>query len=90
MLRLRTTKLKRSGRSVSVSIACADAPCKGTVSMTKATKKVSYSLVAGARKTVKFSLSSKTVKALKKKSVLVTVKATSLGGNTVSKKLRLK
>jgi hypothetical protein len=87
---LRTTKLKRSGKTVSVSIACADAPCKGTVTMTKATKKVSYSLAAGARKTVKFTLSNRTVKSLKKKSLLVTVKVANTGGKTVTKKLRLK
>jgi hypothetical protein len=89
-LTLRTTKLKRSGRFVRVSIACADAPCKGTASMTKATKKVKYSLAAGSRKTVKFRLAAKTVKALKRKSALVTVKVTSEGGKAVSKKLRLK
>jgi hypothetical protein len=90
VLTLRTTKLKRSGKRVSVSIACADAPCKGTVSMTKATKKLSYSLAAGTRKTLKFTLSDATVKALKKKSRLVTVKVTGEGSATISKKLRLK
>jgi hypothetical protein len=87
---LRTTKLKRSGKTVSVSIACADAPCKGTVAMTKATKKVSYSLAAGARKTVKFTLSSSAIKSLKKKSLLLQVRVTTTGGKTVTKKLRLK
>jgi hypothetical protein len=90
VLTLRTTKLKRSGRRVSISIACADAPCKGTVSMTKATKKLAYSLAAGTSKTLKFTLSRATVKALKKKSRLVTVRVTNEGGQTVSKKLRLK
>jgi hypothetical protein len=89
-LTLRTTKLKRSGRSVSVAIACADAPCKGTVSMTKATKTLAYSLAAGTRKTVRFTLSAKTLKSLKRKSLLVTVKVTTEGGQTVSRKLRLK
>jgi hypothetical protein len=90
VLTLRTTKLKRSGRSVSVSIACADAPCKGTVSMTKASRKIAYRLTAGTRKTIKFTLSKGAVKTLKKKSLLVTVKATNQGGMTLSKKLRLK
>jgi hypothetical protein len=90
VLTLRTTKLKRSGRRVKVSIACADAQCKGTVRMTKATKKLRYSLAAGARKTVRFTLSRATVRALRKKSRLVTVKVTTEGGKTVSKKLRLK
>jgi hypothetical protein len=90
VIALRTTKLKRSGRSVSVSIACADAPCKGTATMTKATKKVAFSLAAGARKTVKFTLSAGAVKSLKKQSLLVTFKLTNTGGKTVTKKLRLK
>ncbi|WP_028063419.1 hypothetical protein [Solirubrobacter soli] len=90
VLTLRTTKLKRSGRSVSVSIACADAPCKGTVSMTKATKKVAYLLAAGSSRTVRFTLSTSALKTLKTKPLLVTVKATNAGGKTVSKKLRLK
>jgi hypothetical protein len=90
VIALRTTKLKRSGKSVSVSIACADAPCRGTATMTKATKKVAYSLAAGTRKTVKFTLSAGAVKSLKKKSLLVTVKLVNTGGKTVTKKLRLK
>jgi hypothetical protein len=87
---LRTTKLVRSGKRVAVAIACADAPCKGTASVTGASRKLTYSLAAGARKTLKFTLSNRTVKALKKQSRLVTVKVTGDGAKTVSKKLRLK
>jgi hypothetical protein len=87
---LRTTKLVRSGKRVGVAIACADAPCKGAVSVTGASRKLTYSLAAGARKTLKFTLSARTVKALKRKSRLVTVKVTGDGAKTVSKKLRLK
>jgi hypothetical protein len=51
---------------------------------------MAFSLAAGARKTVKLTLSAKARKALKKKSLLVQVKITTDGGATVSKKLRLK
>jgi hypothetical protein len=81
---------KRSGRTVRVALACADAPCKGTVSLGKAAKKTSYSLAAGAKTTLKLTLTAATRKRLKRKSLLVTVKATTEGGKTVSKKLRLK
>ena len=58
--------------------------------MTKATKKIAYSLAAGSRRTVKLTLAAKTVKSLKKQSLLVTVKVTSEGGTATAKKLRLK
>ena len=35
VLTLRTTKLKRTGKRVSVALACADAPCKGTVTQVR-------------------------------------------------------
>jgi hypothetical protein len=93
-LTLRTSKLKRAGKRVSVALVCADAPCKGTVSAKyaggTAAKSVKYTLAAGARKTYKLTLSAKALKSLKKKSLLVRVKVTTDGGTTVSKKLRLK
>jgi hypothetical protein len=93
-LSLKTARLKRSGKRFSVALACADAACKGTVSAKyaggTAAKAVEYSLAAGASKTYKLTLSSKALKALKKKSLLLSVKVTAEGGMAVSKKLRLK
>jgi hypothetical protein len=94
VLALKTTKLKRSGKRVSLALACADAACKGAVTLKyaggTAAPKTAFSLAAGARKTVKLTLSAKARKALKKQSLLVQVKITTDGGATVSKKLRLK
>jgi hypothetical protein len=87
---LRTTKLKRSGRRVRIAIACADAPCTGTVSLGRAARRASYSLAAGARTTLRLTLSSATVRKLRKKPLRVTVKVTAAGAKTVSKQLRLK
>lgn len=93
-LSLKTTKLKRSGKRFSVALSCADAACKGTVSAKyaggTAAKAVKYSLAAGASKAYKLTLSSKALKALEKKSLLLSVKVTAEGGKAVSKKLRLK
>jgi hypothetical protein len=93
-LTLRTSKLKRAGKRVSLALACADAPCAGTVTAKyaggTAAKSVKYTLAAGARKTYKLTLSAKALKSLKRKSLLVSVKITTDGGTTVSKKLRLK
>ena len=55
-----------------------------------AAKSVKYTLAAGASKTYKLTLSAKALKSLKRKSLLVSVKITTDGGTTVSKKLRLK
>ena len=91
---LRTTRLKRTGTRVSVALACADAPCKGSVTAKyaggTAAKTLKYSLAAGARKTYKLTLSAKARRSLEKKSLLISVKITAEGGKTVSKKLRLK
>jgi hypothetical protein len=91
---LKTTKLRVSGKRVSLALACADVACKGTVSLKYAgglvTQNAKYSLAAGARKTLKLTLSAKARKALKKRSLFVAVKITTDGGKTVSKKLRLK
>ena len=93
-LTLRTSKLKRAGKRVSLALACADAPCEGTMTAKyaggTAAKSVKYTLAAGARKTYKLTLSAKALKSLKRKSLLVSVKITTDGGTTVSKKLRLK
>ena len=93
-LSLRTTKLKRSGKRVSLALACADAACKGTMTAKysggTAAKSVKYSLAAGARKTYRLTLSKKALKSLERKSLLISVKITADGGTTVSKKLRLK
>jgi hypothetical protein len=93
-LTLRTTKLKQAGKRVSLALACADAPCTGTVTAKyaggTAAKSLKYTLAAGARKTYKLTLSNKALKSLKKKSLLVNVKITTDGGATVTKKLRLK
>jgi hypothetical protein len=93
-LTLRTSKLKRAGKRVSVALACADAPCAGTVTAKyaggTAAKSVKYTLAAGASKTYKLTLSAKALKSLERKSLLVSVKITTDGGTTVSKKLRLK
>jgi hypothetical protein len=93
-LTLRTTKLKRAGKRISLALACADAACSGTVTAKyaggTAAKSVKYSLAAGGRQSYKLTLSSKALRSLKKKSLLVSVKITADGGNTVTKKLRLK
>jgi hypothetical protein len=93
-LTLRTSKLKRTGKRVSLALACADAPCAGRVTAKyaggTAAKSVKYTLAAGARKTYKLTLSAKALKSLKRKSLLISVKVTTDGGDTVSKKLRLK
>lgn len=86
---------KRSGKKhLRVALACADAACKGAVTATygggAAARRVSYSLAAGARKTVRLRLSAKALKSLKRTSVLVRVKVTTSGGKAVTKKLRLK
>ena len=93
-LALRTTKLKRAGKRISLALSCADAPCKGTVTAKyaggTAAKSVKYSLAAGARKTYKLTLSAKALKSLERKALVISVKITADGGKTVSKKLRLK
>ena len=93
-LSLRTTKLKRTGKRISVALACADAPCKGTVTAKyaggTAAKRLKYSLLAGARQTYKLTLSAKALKSLEKRALVISVKITADGGTTVSKKLRLK
>jgi hypothetical protein len=93
-LTLRTTKLKRAGKRFSLALACADAACKGTVTAKyaggTAARSVKYSLAAGARKTYKLTLSSKARKSLGRRSLLISVKITTDGGATVTKKLRLK
>ena len=93
-LSLRTTKLKRTGKRISLALTCADAPCKGTMTAKyaggTAAKSVEYSLLAGARQTYRLTLSAKALKSLKKKSLLLSVRITADGGTTVSKKLRLK
>lgn len=94
-LTLRTTKLKVTAKKISVALACADAPCKGAVTLEYAggsvARKTNYSLAADARKTLKLSLTAAATRSLKrKKSLLVTVKITTDGGASVTKKLRLK
>jgi hypothetical protein len=93
-LTLRTTKLKRKGKRVSLALACADAPCKGTVTARyagrTAAKILKYTLAAGARRTYKLTLSARALKTLERKSLLISVRVTTDGGTTVSKKLRLK
>ncbi|HWK30133.1 MAG TPA: hypothetical protein VNS09_26425 [Solirubrobacter sp.] len=94
LVKLRTTKLKRTGKRVAVAVACAAAACKGKVTLRwsggAAARTASYSLAAGARKTLRLTLSAKARRTLKRKSVLVQVKITVAGGKTVTKKLRLK
>ncbi len=54
-------------------------------------RKTTYSLAAGAKKTLKLNLTAAAKRAFKRKaSVLVQVKITTEGGKTVSKTLRLK
>lgn len=92
---LRTTKLRFAAKRVSLALACADAPCKGAVTLKYAsgtvTRATSYSLAAGERKTLQLSLTAAAKRSLERKgNLLVAVKVTTDGGKAVSKKLRLK
>jgi hypothetical protein len=91
---LRTTKLRVSGKRVTLALACADAACKGAVTLkysgASLARKTTFSLAAGAKKTLKLNLTAAARRALKRKrSLLVQVKVTTVGGKTVSKRLRL-
>jgi len=95
VISLRSTKLKRSGKRVSVALACAAATCKGAVTLKYAggtlARKTSFSLAAGGKLTLKPTLTAAARRSLQRKgSLLVQVKVTTTGGKTVSKKLRLK
>jgi hypothetical protein len=86
---------KLAGKRVSLALACAGAACKGAVTLKYAggsvARKTTYSLAAGAKKTLKLSLTAAAKRALKRKgSLRVQVKVTTDGGKTVSKTLRLK
>ena len=74
VLTLRTTKLKRTGKRVSVALACADAPCKGTVSLKYAAgRRRKTHLLAGRRARARRSSSrcrARRCKSLKSKSLL--------------------
>jgi len=79
LLALRTNKLKvdKQGR-VTVRLACADAPCAGTVRLTNSAKKavtnrVKYSLAAGQTKTYTLRLTATARKALRKRGLSVRV-----------------
>ena len=57
---LRSTKLQRRGGASALALSCTGAPCKGAVTLkagTTVARKMTYSLAAGARKTVKLTLS---------------------------------
>jgi hypothetical protein len=86
---------KRAGRRVSLALSCADAACKGAVTLKYSggplVRKTTYSLAPGAKKTLKLKLTASAKRALKRKrSLLVQVRITTDGGKTVSKKVRLK
>ena len=94
-LTLRTTKLKRTGKRVSVALACADAPCKGTVTAKyaggTAAKSVKYSLAAGARKTLQAHAVGQGAEVAQDASRCWSAsRSRPTAATTVSKKLRLK
>jgi hypothetical protein len=92
-LTVRSTKLKVSGRRTRLALACAEAECKGTVTVKfsgrSAARKVTYTLAAGARRTLKLDLSAAARTAVKRKRLTVSVRVSVRGGKTVTKTLRL-
>jgi hypothetical protein len=95
-LSVRSTKLKLSGKRVPVSLACASAPCKGTLSLRTTSGRVltstaKYSLAAGRKATVRLTLSAsgrRYLRSRQKVATRLTVKPSS--GSTSTKKLTLR
>ena len=93
-LTVRSTALRAKAGRVSLALACSGAPCSGAVTVKAtgftATRRATYSLRAGERKTVRLTLSAAARKRLKTRALKVTVSVTSTGGATVTKRLRLR
>jgi hypothetical protein len=99
-LTVRSSALRASGRKVAVALACAGAPCKGTLSVRTAskvggrivtvTRPASYSLAAGRRATVKLTLSAQGRKLLRARNLKVRLTVAPAGGTASSKRLVLR
>lgn len=83
-LKTSTLKVDKRGR-VTVRLACADAPCAGTVRLVSTAKKavsdrVAYTLAAGQAKTYRLRLTAATRKALRTRTLTVRVSTTPKAG----------
>ena len=83
---VRSSKLRAKKGRVALVLSCSGAVCKGSVS-SSVTRRLTYTLAAGARKTVKLTLSAKGRRQSAKKSLKVKLTITAAGGEKVVKRM---